>query len=956
MARTEFDRRDATITIRQVHDAVVLRAGHGVVAVPPGQLQAGAAAIAKQLPRPDLGGVGDRDIALPRLVLDIDARLHAHPWEAWMRAIARDRGYFACMRTSRVIPRVRQAEFTVPLRVLLIDHGEPGALLEDIRSLFGERTLAELSNAIVAGWALHHFTEMVRPIQNWPVVDVVHFGALPLRGDAERQLSPSRKQKGTMGWIAQLLDQWETRLLILDADDEAEAALARRLAASLVARAGPAAIVRRTQTPARPLYAQLVHDFPLDALDVPLGFGHVLPDIDSLFAGAGREDLVRVSNAGEAIVKRTEWRRFGPDAQLLSVDTRLREAAADFSKQYEDYSFGMHESDGYLPMSESLDAVRMAAAACTPEPERITPRYVNGSLRHENDQPVDAVRERLLVGAPYQFRMQIGERDREVPVYGSSCFQEVPKVMPEQEGVWVDVAVSGVGIEVEGDPVQELWVPYDAPSEAVHFAIRAAAPGAVVLRYTLYHEQNVLQTFRIAALATNDGQRQYGGPEQDERDALAAALAVPPGQMPWSTWIARLEYAAQPITAAHLLPGRALSIVANDVAGERVVTVKGEEFFVRKAAGDLKDRVSDVRDALLSASLDMTPPRRDDWLYRFGATAEKNDAAFRSALPQLALAGWRLYNRVLPYDQREKIEVALGGEGKTINIAHVLLEEVIPWASIYDRMFALQDGESAQVCDVAMPDANGRFAASECKAHAQCLLHTVDEKRVACPLRFWGFRHIIEVPPRQVVGSDAPAEPIAAGEKARDPQLCAALNTTLTTAEPHMERLAKLGKWKRVERDPAQVTSALEDLDLDVIYLFCHARGGAADPAVRPPLVEFSDKVRVVKLTDDQFDFAPWKNLPLVIVNGCSTAAFSPDALSPFVRKFAEDRKAGGVLGTEMPVHEVLAADVAEGFLARFLNGAAAGPALLAVRRALLANKNPLGLAYTLYAPADLKL
>jgi hypothetical protein len=93
-----------------------------------------------------------------------------------------------------------------------------------------------------------------------------------------------------------------------------------------------------------------------------------------------------------------------------------------------------------------------------------------------------------------------------------------------------------------------------------------------------------------------------------------------------------------------------------------------------------------------------------------------------------------------------------------------------------------------------------------------------------------------------------------------------------------------------------------------------------------------------------------------VFLNGCGTGGYTPDALSPFIKKLVADLGASGVIGTEITVWEELAIDVAEDFLQRFLARASAGEALLAVRRSLLARNNPLGLIYTLYAPAHLKL
>jgi hypothetical protein len=75
-----------------------------------------------------------------------------------------------------------------------------------------------------------------------------------------------------------------------------------------------------------------------------------------------------------------------------------------------------------------------------------------------------------------------------------------------------------------------------------------------------------------------------------------------------------------------------------------------------------------------------------------------------------------------------------------------------------------------------------------------------------------------------------------------------------------------------------------------------------------------------------------------------------------FFKKLVDDRAASGVIGTEITVKEQLACEMAERFFKAFFDRAAAGPALLAARRALLAKNNPLGLVYTLYASAGLKL
>ncbi len=53
---------------------------------------------------------------------------------------------------------------------------------------------------------------------------------------------------------------------------------------------------------------------------------------------------------------------------------------------------------------------------------------------------------------------------------------------------------------------------------------------------------------------------------------------------------------------------------------------------------------------------------------------------------------------------------------------------------------------------------------------------------------------------------------------------------------------------------------------------------------------------------------------------------------------------------------EQLAREIARCFFKAFLDLVPAGSALLKARRAILAQNNPLGLVYTLYASADLKM
>jgi hypothetical protein len=94
---------------------------------------------------------------------------------------------------------------------------------------------------------------------------------------------------------------------------------------------------------------------------------------------------------------------------------------------------------------------------------------------------------------------------------------------------------------------------------------------------------------------------------------------------------------------------------------------------------------------------------------------------------------------------------------------------------------------------------------------------------------------------------------------------------------------------------------------------------------------------------------------PLVFLNMCESAQVLPSLSDGFVPFFIR-RGARGVIGTECSMTTLFADDFARAFLSRLFQGEAVGDTLLSLRRHYLDQGNPLGLAYTLYGDADLRL
>jgi hypothetical protein len=95
----------------------------------------------------------------------------------------------------------------------------------------------------------------------------------------------------------------------------------------------------------------------------------------------------------------------------------------------------------------------------------------------------------------------------------------------------------------------------------------------------------------------------------------------------------------------------------------------------------------------------------------------------------------------------------------------------------------------------------------------------------------------------------------------------------------------------------------------------------------------------------------------LVILNGCHTTQLTPLSPVNFVDTFAAAR-AGGVIGTEIALAQGTASEAIELFLDGFAgdDGVGVGEAVRRMRLALLSKGNLLGLGYTAYCSADLRL
>jgi hypothetical protein len=633
---------------------------------------------------------------------------------------------------------------------------------------------------------------------------------------------------------------------------------------------------------------------------------------------------------------------------------------------------------------------RGAATATATTKKAVAARFVNTGFFADRDsgdpEEIPQKGANLNWGEMVHLGVDIGPRNPKIVVSGAAPLnEEVFRWKPQMNGVWVEIGITGIDFDVIGSPVRELWLPRDGASERVYFpVVPHASKGVSRLRVCLYYNSNIVQSFRVAAIT------KAANSKLDTvalRRKLAASLSLKTDEVGDARFIAQLEYSTRSVgelaQRVRAPSGARVSIVANDWESDTVITVKGPGLHAAKVLvdSDISDDVQKLRDLLLAISTRKFIDNSEG--YAFGRPGEPNGGTseqLAETLTQLARPCWELFDKLLLQSERANLlQVLVSNDNYPIHVAHILRDKVIPWAVLYDRHYDEKatdpDGKRAGkgFCSAALPDPDGNLPVKECFGKG-CVLNGYPQERVTdaegrtllpetvvCPLHFWGFRYSIEIPPQQVspgAGGVPMCENIPVAEKAR---VAVGVNCTLSLYDDHVKELAAAStktptEWHNPgEYDRGKILAMLQDPELAAIYFYCHAAGSAKDGTrlifQGPNQDDPKEEIKPADLAGGE-----WLRRPLVFLNGCNTAGYSPRALSRFFQKFVDDRAAAGVIGTEITVREQLACEMAKRFFMLFLNGMTAGPALLNARRALLAKNNPLGLVYTLYASAALKL
>lgn len=931
-------------------------------------------------------------VEVPVVFLDLrEAAAFDQSWESWVRSIWSPKA--AIVRESSVRPRMADVPLSFPLRVLeVVPPGAEPVLPAVFSSIFSGEDHSDAAHVLSA--TVEALVSLADVERLAPIVDVVHFDHVPALSAEE---------------LFDLTVVHRTRLVVIEATPRA----CGRLASALADLGGPAVLALPAGLKFE-LYLRLVHDEPLDHIAASLRSDELM-----LVGGAGREDLTRVSaivqrllepHTARAVAAAVAGRR--DEAELVEHEDAVDEAGADGAG----FAFAEVESaratpgflEGFLKHEATtidalgfdqerrgtLPAARMfrrlddvfraeraraqaSSSAAGPPSKPPTARHVNAVL-HQSEgarrSPLDPEYGWVQPGQSLELAIQISPLQARIRSLGALAFLEEAIVYEKTDAALIEVGVTALDFELRGSPVQRLRLPRAGASDVATFRLQVREtprmPGVARLRFCLYHRNALLQSFRVAVAHTSP--LGWGGSGLETRFRQALDLGdgpVPALKNVSGGYFVRLEYSAFDPESLERVAPRSFSFFVNESAGETVVTVKGEQIFSGKPSPNLPACVQRAREVLRDSSyaLDQHGQRAVPDDYRFWDAGEKNQGtpeAFEAALCDLAATGWALYDTLVPTDEQERFTRVLGDPAQIVHAGHLKLEQVVPWGLLYLRQF---DDKSPAVAACSAPVADPLQYA--CGSHVECPLHPqhpraaagLTETAVACPRYFLGFRQQIEVPAQQAPGMPAVAPRALSQEVARGKKVSTLVgyNRALALAPQH---LTSLQGFEQADFTPAPIDDRKQFLDVlkagapSVLYVYSHAAESFQARRTIGPHLVIQDGVLHGLIEPQDFPAKGFSLQPLVFLNGCQTAGFTPFAPAQFVVSLV-NRGASAVIGTEAVVWELLAVAVAERFFRAFIDGGkTAGEALLETRLALLRKRNPLGLAYTLYGAADLRL
>jgi hypothetical protein len=322
----------------------------------------------------------------------------------------------------------------------------------------------------------------------------------------------------------------------------------------------------------------------------------------------------------------------------------------------------------------------------------------------------------------------------------------------------------------------------------------------------------------------------------------------------------------------------------------------------------------------------------------------RDPETFRETLLDLVELGQMLYQRVFGTREGQRVADAIRqveknqvGGPLVVQIARMSLDATFPWAVLYDRPLHYHPG-SNEICQEFLKG-------SDCSKNC-----SKNDLNLVCPYGFWGFRYIIEQPLRPPGSFSSVATELSVEGS---PRMTLVYGSDLELTEKHSKAVSDvLGSQAQVVT-PKGTTELVKEIECGpaVVYFYCH---GGNKPYRHWLVLDKGDPLVPTYLHDGLCE--AWSGgAPLFVLNGCHTGKFDPSTILSFVHRLGT-LGAGGVIGTEVMIHEYLGSAFGEFLFKHLVQGGQVGQIVYDFRRELLISRNLLGLVYVPYCYVDLRI
>jgi hypothetical protein len=373
----------------------------------------------------------------------------------------------------------------------------------------------------------------------------------------------------------------------------------------------------------------------------------------------------------------------------------------------------------------------------------------------------------------------------------------------------------------------------------------------------------------------------------------------------------------------------------------------------------------DMRTELTNIHFRKTILRKYRPRYAFGTTSQDQ---FQSALLQLARSGHALLNGLFLTSQARglgpmlRLEAMGRAQPPVVEIARTGQRPfVLPWQMLYD--LPLNPRRNITVCDSVreygpLHKGDDRQPPVRCPHEDKHPPPDDPATSTLCPWGFWGLAYLIEVPePPQDRNMDEFVTDTAAS-----PQVVSAAGAGLDAKQlaTHLKDMHhEVDGFPNKHLTKADALMSALANPADIVYVLCHNEngnqpgGGSVLMFADGPLG--SDEVAEYTRTRWPKDHWREQHRPLIVLNACRTAEIVQTTMSGFVKNFT-GAGAAGVVGTETMIDQPTASRAMQHFLGAFAKGATVSEALRIARWKLLAQGSLMGLTYSPYCSATLRL